>query len=320
MSARPPPDRTARLGASAWWGVLRRTVRESGEDRLTDWAAALTYYAMLSVLPGLLVLVSVLALLGAPALQPLIDNMDAIASGPAAELLTEGTHSLADAHGYAGILAAAGVAGTLWAASGYTAAFMRAANTVYDVPEGRPAWKTVPIRLGVTVVVGLLLAVSALTVVLTGDLARRVGEAFGVGPAPVTVWEIVKWPILVGIVSQLFALLYWASPNARQGGYRWVSPGGLLAVALWMLASAGFAAYIANLDPFNRTYGVLGAVIIFYVWLWTSNLAVLVGAEFDAELHRARAIAAGHPVDSEPYVELRDTRKLRPVDDDADLG
>ncbi len=192
---------------------------------------------------------------------------------------------------------------------------MRAANAIYDVPEGRPFWKTVPIRLGVTVVVGALLAVSALMVVLTGDLARRVGDAFDAGSVLVTTWGIVKWPILVVIVSQMFALLYWASPNARQGGYRWISPGGLLAVVLWILASAGFAIYVANFASYNKTYGVLGGVIIFFVWLWISNIAVLLGAEFDAELHRARAIAAGHPADREPYVELRDTRRLKDEDD-----
>jgi membrane protein len=295
--------------------VLRRTVREFGEDKLTDWAAALTYYAVLSIFPGLLLLVSILGLVGAPALQPLIDNMGTIAPGPVGEILAEGARGLTEAQGAAGLLALVGAAGALWSASGYIAAFMRAANAIYDVPEGRPFWKTVPIRLGVTVVVGALLAVSALMVVLTGDLARRVGDAFDAGSVLVTTWGIVKWPILVVIVSQMFALLYWASPNARQGGYRWISPGGLLAVVLWILASAGFAIYVANFASYNKTYGVLGGVIIFFVWLWISNIAVLLGAEFDAELHRARAIAAGHPADREPYVELRDTRRLKDEDD-----
>ncbi len=290
-------------------------MREFGEDKLTDWAAALTYYAVLSIFPGLLLLVSILGLVGAPALQPLIDNMGTIAPGPVGEILAEGARGLTEAQGAAGLLALVGAAGALWSASGYIAAFMRAANAIYDVPEGRPFWKTVPIRLGVTVVVGALLAVSALMVVLTGDLARRVGDAFDAGSVLVTTWGIVKWPILVVIVSQMFALLYWASPNARQGGYRWISPGGLLAVVLWMLASAGFAIYVANFASYNKTYGVLGGVIIFFVWLWISNIAVLLGAEFDAELHRARAIAAGHPADREPYVELRDTRRLKDEDD-----
>jgi membrane protein len=305
------PDTPTKLGVRGWWGVLRRTVREFGEDNLTDWAAALTYYAVLSIFPGLLVLVSGLGLLGRSAIQPLIDNMSAIAPGPVGEILKAGAQSLTEAQGAAGILALVGLAGALWSASGYVAAFMRASNVVYDVPEGRPIWKTLPIRLAVTIVVGILLAVSALMVVLTGELAATVGDAIGAGSVLLTAWSIIKWPVLVVLVSLMFAILYWASPNARQGGFRWVTPGGLLAVIVWIIASAGFAFYVANFGSYNKTYGTLGGVIIFFVWLWISNLAVLLGAELDAELHRGRAIAAGHPQDEEPFVELRDTRKIK---------
>jgi membrane protein len=305
------PDQPSRLGVQGWWGVLRRTVREFGNDNLTDWAAALTYYAVLSIFPGLLVLVSVLALFGDKVLQSLIDNMGQIAPGSVGKILTDGAKSLTEAQGAAGLLAVVGAAGALWSASGYTAAFMRAANAIYDVPEGRPIWKTVPIRLGVTIVVGILLAISALMVVFTGGLADRVGDALGVGSVLLTAWGIIKWPILVVLVSLMFATLYWATPNARQGGFHWITPGGLFAVLLWIAASAGFAVYVANFGSYNKTYGTLGGVIIFFVWLWISNLAVLLGAEFDAELHRGRAIAVGHPEDEEPFVELRDTRKIK---------
>jgi len=205
--------------------------------------------------------------------------------------------------------------GALWSASGYVGAFMRASNAIYDVPEGRPIWKTVPIRILVTIVTGLLIAVSALAVVFTGDLAEQVGKLIGIESAAVTVWDIAKWPVLVLLVALMFAILYWASPNAKQAGFRWVSPGGLVAVILWIGVSAGFAFYVANFASYNKTYGTLGGVIVFFVWLWISNIAVLLGAEFDAELHRGRAIAAGHPEDEEPFVDLRDDRK---VEDDAD--
>jgi membrane protein len=305
------PDTPTGLGIRGWWGVLRRTVREFGDDNLTDWAAALTYYSVLSIFPGLLVLVSVLGLVGQSVLQPLIDNMKTIAPGPVGDILTTGARSLTQAQGAAGLLAIVGLAGALWSASGYIAAFMRAANAIYDVPEGRPIWKTLPIRIAVTIVVGVLLAVSAVMVVFTGELAQRVGDALGIGSALITTWNVVKWPILIVLVSLMFALLYWASPNARQGGFRWITPGGLLAVLLWIIASAGFAFYVANFGSYNKTYGALGGVIIFFVWLWISNLAVLLGAELDAELHRGRAIAAGHPEAEEPFVELRDTRKIK---------
>jgi membrane protein len=313
------PDQPTEMTRRSWWGVLKRTVREFREDNLTDWAAALTYYGVLSIFPGLLVLVSVLALFGQSVIQPLIDNMGTIAPGPVGDILKEGAKSLTEAQGAAGFFVIVGLVGALWSASGYVAAFMRASNAIYDVPEGRPIWKTLPIRVGVTIVVGVMLAASALLVVLTGELADKIGNVIGAGSALLTAWGIVKWPVLVILVSLMFAILYWASPNAKQGGFRWVTPGGLVAVILWIIASAGFAFYVNSFDSYNKTYGTLGGVIIFFVWLWISNIAVLLGAEFDAELHRGRAIAAGHPEDEEPFVELRDTRKIDKGKDN-DLG
>jgi membrane protein len=304
------PETPARLSGRSWWGVLKRTVREFQDDNLTVWAAALTYYGVLSIFPGLLVLVSVLGLFGESVTGQLIDNIAAIAPGAVQDILTAAVENLQQSQGAAGILAIVGLAGALWSASGYVSVFMRASNAIYDVPEGRPIWKTLPIRLGITIVVGILLVISALMVVFTGGLAEQVGDLIGVGPTLVTVWNIAKWPVLVVLVSLMFAILYWASPNARQGGFRWVSPGGVLAVFIWIIASVGFAFYVANFGSYNKTYGTLGAVIIFFVWLWISNIAVLLGAEFDAELHRGRAIAAGHPEEAEPFVELRDTRKI----------
>jgi membrane protein len=213
-------------------------------------------------------------------------------------------------HSTAGILAIVGIAVGLWSASGYVAAFMRASNAVYDVPEGRPVWKTLPIRLGVTLATLVLLVASAFLVVLTGGIAHRAGQALGIGPAAVTVWDIAKWPVLVILVSVMLAILYWASPNARQG-FRWVSPGGLVAVILWLAASGLFAVYIANFGHYNKVYGSIAGVIVFLIWIWISNIAIMFGAEFNAELERGRAIAAGTPPGQEPFAELRDTRKLR---------
>jgi membrane protein len=192
---------------------------------------------------------------------------------------------------------------------------MRASNAIYDVPEGRPIWKTVPTRLAVTIATGVLLVISAFIVVFTGGVAQRIGDLVGLGDGAVLVWDILKWPVLVALISLMFALLYWASPNAKHGSFRWVSPGGVVAVLLWIIASAGFALYLANFANYNKTYGALGGVIAFLVWLWISNIAVLLGAEFDAELERGRAIEAGHPEDEEPFVELRDTRKVKQSQD-----
>jgi membrane protein len=307
------PERPTQLPGGSWWAAVKRTVREFQVDNLKDWAAALTYYSVLSIFPALLVLISLLDLAGPGTIERLLDNLGQVAPGSVNQILEGAINNLRQTRGSAGVLALAGLAVALWSASNYIAAFMRASNAIYDVPEGRPVWKTLPIRIAVTVVVMVLLAVSAVAVVATGGLADRIGRLLGLGSAVVTAWDLAKWPVLLLLVSFMFALLYWASPNAKQG-FRWVTPGGILAVVVWVVASVAFAIYVANFGSYNKTYGSLASVIIFLVWLWLSNTAILLGAELNAELERSRAIAAGHPADEEPYMELRDTRKIRERD------
>jgi membrane protein len=307
------PQRPAQLAGGSWWAAVKRTVREFQVDNLSDRAAALTYYSVLSIFPALLVLISLVDLAGPGTIRILLDNLGQVAPGSVNQILATAIGNLQRTRGSAGVLALVSLAAALWLASRYIAAFMRASNAIYDVPEGRPVWKTLPIRIAVTVVVMVLLAVSAVAVVATGGLADRLGRLLGIGSTAVRVWDIAKWPVLLLIVGFLFGLLYWASPNARQP-FRWVTPGGILAVVVWVLASAGFAVYVANFGSYNKTYGSLAGVIIFLVWLWLSNTAILLGAELNAELERSRAIAAGHPSDEEPYMELRDTSKLRERD------
>ncbi len=305
------PQTPTDLNRPSWGGVLKRTVREFKEDNLTDWAAALTYYGVLAIFPAILALVSVLGLIGKSATQPLVDNLTRVTPGPARDIVTTAVQNLQKSQGGAGIAFVVGLAVALWSASGYVAAFMRATNAIYDIEEGRPFWKKAPVRLGVTLVLVVLLALSALAVVLTGGLADQAGRLLGIGKSAVTVWDIVKWPVLLVVVSLMFAILYWASPNVKQPGFRWISPGGIVAVLVWILASAAFAFYVANFGSYNKTYGALGGVIIFLVWLWISNIAVLLGAELNAELERGRQIEAGHPPEKEPFLEPRDTRKMK---------
>jgi membrane protein len=294
-----------------WWPVLKRTVAEFREDNLTDWAAALTYYSVLAIFPALIVLVSILGLVGESATQPLIDNLGTVAPGPAKEIFTSAIENLQGDQGAAGFLFAIGLLGALWSASGYVAAFMRASNAIYDMEEGRPIWKTLPVRVSLTLVLLTLLAISTIAVVLTGGLAAKVGDLVGLGSTTVDVWNIAKWPVLLIVVSFMFALLYWAAPNVKHPGFRWISPGGVLAVIGWLIASGAFALYVSNFGSYNKTYGALGGVIVFLVWLWISNIMILLGAEFNAELERERAIEDGmRPPDKEPFVEPRDTRKM----------
>jgi membrane protein len=303
------PEQPTDLPRQALVGVLRRTVREFNADHLTDLAAALTYYGVLAIFPMLIVIVSLLGLIGHSVTQPLINNLSTVAPGPAKSILVSAIHNIQSQPGTAGVAFVVGLVAGLWSASGYIAAFMRASNVVWDVEEGRPIWKTYPLRLGVTLITVILLTLSAAAVVLTGSLAGKLGKLIGVGSTAVQVWDIAKWPVMAAIVVGILAILYWAGPNVRQPGFRWVSTGGIVAVVLWMVVSALFAVYVANFSSYNRTYGALASVVVFLVWLWLTNLAILFGAELNAELERGRQIERGHPPDVEPYLPVRDEPK-----------
>jgi membrane protein len=298
-------DHLSDLSRDTWRDVLKRTYKEYKADNLTDLAAALTYYGVLAIFPMLIVLISLLGLIGNSATQPLIENLGKVAPGPAREIVTSAIKNIQSSKGTAGILFIVGLAVALWSASAYIAAFMRASNIVWDVREGRPIWKTIPIRLGVTLITLVLLTVSAIAVVLTGALAKEVGDVIGAGSSAVTIWDIVKWPVLILIVSGMLALLYYASPNVRHPGFRWISPGSMLAVLLWIVASAAFAFYVASFASYNKTYGALGGIVVFLVWLWITNTVILLGAELNAEIERGRGIQAGAPSDREPFLKPR---------------
>ncbi|GAB2803917.1 YihY/virulence factor BrkB family protein [Streptomyces daliensis] len=311
---RSAPDQPTHLGGRSWKAALRRTATEFKDDELSDRAAALTYYSVLSLFPALLVLVSLLGIAGPSVTDTVLDNVKQLAPGSARQIITDGVKQLQSSGGTGSVLAIVGLLGALWSASGYVAAFIRTSNTVYDIPEGRPVWKVTPLRLAVTLVQMVLACASALIVVFTGGIARQAGTALGLGDSAMTVWSIAKWPVLVVLVTIMIAILYWASPNARLRGFRWVTPGSFLALVIWLVASGLFAVYVANFGSYNKTYGTLAGVIIFLVWLWITNLAILLGLEFDAELTRERAIVGGHPEDEEPYVAPRDDSKWTETD------
>ena len=285
--------------------TLRRTVREFQDDNLTDWAAALTYYAVLSLFPALIALVSIVGLVGDP--QEVTDTLTEIVSsiGPssAADTFSGPIESITSNRGVAGALFVGGLAVALWTASGYVGVFMRASNVIYEVEEGRPFWKLRPLQLLVTLVCILLLAITVVALVATGPLAEAIGDAIGVSDEAVTVWGLAKWPVLLVVVLTIVAVLYYASPNARLPGFRLITPGAVLAVALWILASLAFAFYVANFGSYDKTYGTLGGVVTFLVWLWITNVAVLLGAELNAEVERSRELAAGVP-DAEHELQL----------------
>ncbi len=305
------PDDPTDLNKSSWKATLKRTVKEFQSDNLTDWAAALTYYAVLAIFPALIALISILGLVGDSATNALLDNLTKLTPGTANQVITDAIENITASQSSAGLGLVLGIAGALFSASGYVGGFGRASNAIYEVEEGRPFWKLRPIQILITTVMITLLAVCALAVVISGPVAEQVGNLVGAGDAAVTAWGIAKWPVIALVVTVLFAILYWASPNVKQPAFKWITPGGILAVVLWVIASALFAFYVANFSSYNATYGSIAGVIIFLVWLWLTNVAILLGAELNAELERSRELEAGVPPEQTIALEPRD-----PADDD----
>src|SRR3954451_11758695 len=305
------PDSPPKLSKGSWGAVLKRTYKEFKADNLTDWAAALTYYGVLALFPAIIALVSIIGLIGPSATQPLLDNLAVLAPGPANDILSGAVKQVASSRGSAGFAFILGIGLALWSASGYVGAFARASNAIYEVGEGRPFWKLRPIQLAVTTVMILLLALCAIAVVVTGPAAQQGGDVLGVGGAAVTAWDIAKWPVIALVVITMFSILYYATPNVKQPGLKRITAAGILALVVWIVASVVFAFYVANFSSYNKTYGALAGVIAFLVWLWISNIAVLLGQELNAELERGRELEKGLPAEDEIQLEPRDTRKMK---------
>jgi membrane protein len=298
------------LSGGSWVDALKRAGKAFKADKLTIWAAALTYFGILSIFPALLVVVSILGLIGGSVTDTLLENLQDVAPGPAQEIFTNAIQNLEGAKGASGVALVIGLASAIWASSGYVDGFMNAANAIYDVEEGRPLTKTLPVRVGLTLVLMVLAVVIAFSVTFTGGLAREAGDLLGLGDTAVDVWNFAKWPVLLVLASLLLAVLYWGAPNVKLP-FRILTPGSLLAVLGWVLASILFAFYVGNFGTYNKTYGALAGPIVFLLWLWISNIFVLLGAELNAELERSRKLETGEVAhEGEQFVEMRDEEKL----------
>jgi membrane protein len=291
------PKTPTDLNRRSWLGALRRTGRQFGRDNVTDWAAALTYYAVLSLFPAIIAMISILGLVVDPATitRVITDVVSQLGPKSAVDTFKGPIDQISSNRSGALLGLILGIAAALWTASGYVGAFMRASNAIYGREEGRPFYILRPFQLLVTLILVLMAALVVLSLIVTGPVASAIGNAVGLGSAAVTAWNIAKWPVMLVVVMLMLAILYWSSPNAKPAGFRWVSPGSVLAVVVWIVASAAFAFYVANFGSYNKTYGALGGVIVFLVWMWITNLAVLLGAEVNAETERAREIEAGVP-------------------------
>jgi len=312
------PDSPDDLAKPTWGYVLRKTVREFLDDQCTDLAAALTYYSILALFPAAIAMLSLVGLVGQQqkTVDTLLQILSDIGASSAADTLEPTLTQLAGSQG-AGLALVIGLATALWSASGYVGAFGRGMNRIYEIDEGRPIWKLRPTMLLVTLVTVVLAAVVAVGLVLTGPAAEAVGSAIGLESAAVTVWSIAKWPVLLAVVVLIVALLYYATPNVKQPKFRWISIGAVVAIVVWVLASAAFGFYVANFSSYDRTYGSLAGVIAFLLWLWITNLALLFGAELDAELERGRQLQAGIAAEEELQLPPRDTRKSDKAADKA---
>jgi membrane protein len=291
------PDKPTDLDKRSWFGTLKRAAKGFSRDNLTDWAAALTYYAVLSLFPAIIALISILGLVVDPATitRVITDVVSQLGPKSAVDTFKGPIEQISSNRSGALLGLIVGVAVALWTASGYVGAFMRASNAIYEREEGRPFYILRPLQVLVTFVLVMMAALVVLSLIISGPVASAIGSAVGLGDTAVTVWNIAKWPVMLVVVMVMLAILYWPAPNAKYHGFRWVSPGAVLAVVVWVVASAAFAFYVGNFGSYNKTYGTLGGVIVFLVWMWISNLAVLLGAEVNAEVERSRELEAGVP-------------------------
>jgi membrane protein len=306
------PDTPTDLSKRSWFGTGKRVVSEFRNDNLTDWAAALTYYAVLSIFPAFIAMISILGLVVDPATitRVVTDTVSQLGPESAVNTVKRPIEEISANRSTAFLGLIVGLALALWTASNYVGAFMRASNSIYEREEGRPFWKLRPLQLLVTLVLVLMAALVVLALIVSGPVAEAIGSAVGLGDTAVMVWDIAKWPVLLVVVMLMLAILYWSAPNAKPAGFRWISPGSIVAVILWVLASAGFALYVANFSSYDKTYGTLGGVIVFLVWMWITNIAVLIGAELNAETERARELEAGVPgAEEEIQAPYRDAPK-----------
>jgi membrane protein len=310
------PDTIGEVKKRSWLYIAKKTMREFSKDQCTDIAAALTYYGVLALFPALIALVSLLGVFGQgkDTTDALLKIVDQVGPSSAVDTLKPTIEQLSSSQG-AGLALVIGLLGALWSASGYVGAFSRGMNRIYDIGEGRPIWKLRPMMLIVTLVALILIAVAALMLVVTGPLAKAIGDQIGLGSTTVLVWDIAKWPVLLAIVVVVVAVLYYATPNVKQPKFRWISLGALFAIVVWILASAAFAFYVATFSSYNKTYGSLAGVVVFLLWLWITNLALLAGAELDAELERGRQLQAGIAAEETIQLPPRDTRKIDKAED-----
>jgi membrane protein len=294
------------------WGTLKRTVTEFQEDNLSDWAAALTYYGLLSLFPALIAMVSLIGIFGDPktTTSTLTEIITEIGPESGAETFKGPIESIVENRSAAGFAFVLGLAAALWSASAYVGAFTRASNIVYETPEGRPFWKLRPLQIAVTLAMIVMMALLAVGLVLTGPVVSAIAGPIGLSGTAVDIWNIAKWPVMAAIFILMVDVLYYTTPNVKLRGFKWVTPGAIVAIVVWAIASALFALYVANFSSYDKTYGTLAGLVVLLLWFWITNLAILFGHQLNAERERSVEIEEGHPrAEKEIQLEPRDEPK-----------
>lgn len=297
------------------WPTLKRTLTEFQEDNLSDWAAALTYYGLLSLFPALIAMVSLIGIFGDPqtTTAKLTDIVNEIGPESSAETFKGPIESIVKNQSAAGFAFVFGLAAALWSASGYVGAFIRASNIIYETPEGRPFWKLRPLQIAVTLAMIVMMALLAVGLVLTGPVVEAIANPIGLSSTAVDVWNVAKWPAMAAIFILMVDVLFYASPNVKVRGFRWVTPGAIVAIVVWAIASALFALYVANFSSYDKTYGTLAGLVVLLLWFWITNLAILFGHQLNAERERSAEIDEGQPraekeIQLEPREEPKDEK------------
>ena len=292
--------------------TLKRAFKEFSEDQMTDWAAALTYYGLLSLFPALIALVSIVGIFGDPqsTTQKITDIVTQVGPQSAAETFSDPIKTITQERGAAGVMLIVGILAALWSASGYTGAYMRASNVIWETPEGRPFWKARPLQMAVTFVLIVLMLVIGLSIALSGPIVEAVADPLGIGDTAVSIWEIAKWPVLIALFALMLSILNYFAPNVKQRSFKLITAGSLFAMVVWIIASVLFAFYVSNFGSYNKTYGTLGGLISLLVWMWITNVAILLGNELNAEIERSKEMEEGVPrAEKEIQLKPRDEPK-----------
>jgi membrane protein len=300
-------DSKTSLGAT-----LKRTLTEFQEDNLSDWAAALTYYGLLSLFPALIAMISLIGIFGDPktTTSKLTEIITEIGPSSGAETFEGPIKSIVENRSAAGFAFVLGLGAALWSASGYVGAFTRASNIIYETPEGRPFWKLRPLQIAVTLAMIIMMALLAVGLVLTGPVVEAIANPIGLSSTAVDVWNIAKWPVMAAIFILMVDVLYYTTPNVKLRGFKWVTPGAILSIVVWAIASALFAFYVANFSSYDKTYGTLAGLVVLLLWFWITNLAILFGHQMNAERERSEEIKEGQPrAEKEIQLEPRDEPK-----------